>query len=144
MEDEDRPVLRREHPEGSLDEVSILGRPSLLSRLRRDHQDPDVRLPATQVTGFVVARSDEQRVQPGLEPGGVPERPEVSPRLDERSLNGVIGEVGVSKHEASDSVHPVDVAPDEGLKRGRIPGPRRLDEPTLDRALPIAHGVHAE
>ncbi len=104
MEDEDGALLERQPPEGPLELVAIVDgedSPAAPSRSSR-WQDPDVRRPATATPGLGVALVGQDPMEPGLEPIGVSQRPQLTPRHDERSLHCIFGEIGVAQDPRRD------------------------------------------
>src|SRR4051812_28717100 len=69
MQHEDRPLLRRQPPEPTLDLVAIGDLAGSIPDLGSGgRQEPDVRPPVPPQTGFRVAGIHEEAVEPGVEP----------------------------------------------------------------------------
>ena len=115
MEDEDRPLFRRQSPEPAVELVVIVDGqvPIAGSRFVRLEQD-DVRREAPATSGLGVAGVDEDPMEPRLEPIGVAQGRELPPHLDEGHLDRVFGEVDV----AQDPVRDEDAAVADRTNQG--------------------------
>ena len=67
-------------------------------------------------------------MEPGVEAIDVPQAAKVTPSLDERLLDGIVGEVPVAQHQLSDRVEAADGARRKLGERSAIAAPRLLDE----------------
>ena len=79
-------------------------------------------------TRFGVAGMHEEPMGPGLEPIGIPELREMPPRIEQRLLGGVLGEVRVTQDPARHRVQGVADAFDELVERLFVAVHRPLDE----------------
>ena len=86
------------------------------SGLLVERQDPDVRRPATATPGLGVALVGQDPVEPGFEAIGISQRPQLTPRHDERSLDRVLGEVGVAQDPERDRHAPVADRASQGVE----------------------------
>jgi len=79
-------------------------------------------------TRFGVAGIHEEPMGPGLEPIGIPEAREMAPRVEQRLLRGILGEVRVTQDPARHRVQGVTDAFDQAVKRLFVAAHRQLDE----------------
>ena len=80
---------------------------------------------------FGVAGMHEEPIDPGLEPIGVPQLRQVSPRLQQRLLGGILGECRVAQDPARHRVQGVADASDQLVERLFVAVHRPLDELAL-------------
>src|SRR4051794_27936736 len=82
---------------------------------------------------FGVTGVDEQPVQPGLEPVRIPQAGQVAPRVEQRPLRGVLGQVRVTQDPTRDRMELVAETSDQRVERLFVAVHRPLDE------LPLHH-----
>src|SRR6478672_11997290 len=87
------------------------------------------------MTTFVGAGIDEEAAEPGVEPLDVPQAGKLSPRVDERLLDGVLGALPVPEDQAGNGVEAVASGGRQGLEGLVIAVPRRYDVVALHRSL---------
>jgi len=73
----------------------------------------------------------DQAIRPGLETVGIPELPQVAPRIKQGLLGGVLGKGRVAQDPARHGVEAVTDAPDNVVERLFVALHRPLDEPPL-------------
>src|SRR3954451_6063847 len=76
-------------------------------------------------------------MEPGVEARRVPQRGQVSPRPDERLLDGVLGLIGVAKDEPGGGVQPEDRGSCKRCEGVMIASPRPFHELLLHIALGV-------
>lgn len=98
VQDEDRPLVDRDAPEGALQLVAV-GDSRTLVRGRRPgrRQDPDARRPMTRALRLVVAGVDQDPMDPGLETVRIAKVRETAPGQDEGVLQSVLRQAGVAQ-----------------------------------------------
>src|SRR3954470_6167956 len=80
MQDEDRALLRRDPPEGTLEEIAFDDTRRLVATSRPvGRQDTDIGGPGATPPRLRVARVDEDPPQPGIEPVVVAQRRQLAP-----------------------------------------------------------------
>ena len=80
---------------------------------------------------FGVAGVDEEPVGPGLEPVRIPQPGQVLPRVEQRPLRGILGQVRVTQDPPRDRMEVVAHAPDQSVERRFVAVHRPLDESPL-------------
>jgi hypothetical protein len=75
-------------------------------------------------------------MQPGVEPVGVPEAPDVLPGADERVLHDVLGQRAVAQDQPSRLIQAVGPADRQRRKRVKVALLRPFDKLSLDRRVP--------
>ena len=70
-------------------------------------------------------------MEPGIEAERVAQPWQLSPTLDERFLDRVLGEVGISQDEARDGIEPIKAVDNDQVERVAVAAGRPLDD--LDR-----------
>ena len=98
-------------------------------RPRRGKQ-PKVAAVTSFATRFGVAGIHEEPMGPGLEPIGIPEARQMTPRVEQCLLRGVLGEVRVTQDPACHRVQRVTDASDQLVERLFVAAHRQLDELT--------------
>src|SRR3954447_12804898 len=151
MKDEERPSLRLEAAEATLELVTGGHDGRRVVKIRAiDRRQVDIQAGAPKAARFVGAGPIEEPVEPGVEARRVPEGWQVSPGPDERLLDGVLGLIGVAEDEPGGSVQPEDRG---SCKRGEgvmIASPRSFHELLLHVAprrrpgRPTALGEYGE
>jgi hypothetical protein len=91
------------------------------------------------VATFVGAGIDEESPEPGIKPIDVAKSRELSPCMDERFLNGVLGPLSVPKDQAGDRIETVTRRGREDLEGIVIAVSCRFHDRSLHRPL---RGVH--
>jgi hypothetical protein len=143
VEDEDRSLLEGEPPEAPLELVAVVdGQDSGRLRLYVDVEDPKVGGPSTAAPGLGVALVGQDSVEPGLEAFGIPQGPHLSPRHDERGLDGVLGEIGVAQDPVRNRQAPVADLAGEGIEGLSIALLRAVDERSMHSTLLVLDRVH--
>ena len=104
------------------DDTGVVGHGGL------DGQWPHLVRPAPQLTALVCAGIDHQAMEPGVEPVGVAKLRKLPPRVDERFLDRVLGQVRRPEDQASDGVQPVTGGGREDFECLVIAALCRLDE----------------
>jgi hypothetical protein len=118
VEHEDGPMLDAQAAESTFQLVTVLdGKDVVAFRGEVHGEHPDGGRPPSAAAGLGVAGADQDLVEPRLEPGGVSERAELAPRLDEGRLDGILGQVGVAEDPARDGLASV-TAPSSQLVEG--------------------------
>ena len=74
-------------------------------------------------------------MQPGLEPIGIAERPQVPPGHDEGRLDGVLGEIGVAQDPVRDRHAPVADLAGKGVEGLLVALLRSVDELSMHAPL---------
>ena len=129
MEDEDSALLERQPPEGPLELVAIVdGQDPRRLRPALEMQDADVRRPTTATPGLGVALVGQDPMEPGFEALGVSQGPQLTPRHDERSLDRILGEIGVAKDPYRDGHASVADRPSQGIERFAVAPFRAVHE----------------
>jgi hypothetical protein len=141
VEDEDGALLRRQTSEAAVQLVSVMDCPVLVTRnwfVRLEQDDVRSKSPATP--GLGVARIDEDPVEPCLEPIEVTEGGQFTPRLNERDLYSVLGEVGITQDPMRDEDAAVADRPNQGAEGLLVTLSRSLDE-SPEHPLPPGVGA---
>lgn len=103
-QDDDRPMVERHLPEGTLQLVPFDHRPELIGTvsdvLREDADLTDGRL---LPPGLGIAGMHKQPVAPAIELGRIPQAADVAPDVEECLLRGIFGQVSVSQDAVGDS-----------------------------------------
>ena len=103
VEDKDRALLDGEPSEGTLELISVVDCLVLVGPVRRlDRHESDPLRPARATPGLGVARVCQDPVEPGLKEPGVAQRPDFSPRGQQRRLDGVVSKVVVAQDPERD------------------------------------------
>jgi hypothetical protein len=98
---------------------------------REQRHDLDFDRSPSTTTSKVQTRVDGQAMEPGVEPVGVAEAPQVPPGAEEAFLDRIARELRVPEDEASGRVQPRDGPVDELGEGVMIALPRSLDESSL-------------
>ena len=136
MQDEDRPLVDRQAPEGALQLVAV-GDDGRFVRGGRpvNGQDSDVGRPLTSPLRFVVAGMDEDPVEPGLEAVRFTQVRKPAPGEDQGVLQRVLGETRVAQDPMSDGVERVaDLVHQDG-ERLTVALAGQLDEVSVHLGL---------
>jgi len=108
VQDEDRSLFDRELPERAFQLVAIgEGGAAIRRRWPSHRQDPDVGSPVAGPLRFVVARVDEDPMDPCLEAVRIPKLREPAPGEDEGVLQRILGEPWVAQDPLGDRVEAV-------------------------------------
>ena len=91
-------------------------------------QQPDVRAMTSFASRLGMTGVDEQPVEPGLEPVRIPQVGQVSPRLEQRPLRRILGQVRVTQDPARDRMELVADASDQSVERRFVAVHCLLDE----------------
>ena len=108
MKDDDRPLLDRQSVERPLHLVSVGQVAGAVDLARFDRNDADAGDVGMLSLCLVVAGPDQKPVEPRVEAGGVTERREVAPRLQERRLDRVLGPIPVVNDPHRYGVETID------------------------------------
>ena len=120
-EDQNHLLPWRKSSESALELVAI-GQPGCavgFGRLGRQHGDG--RTPPPTTAPGVRAGSDEQAVEPGVEPLDVAQRRQVGPGADQGVLGRIMREIGVVQDQPGDAVEAIDSASARTAKASRSP-----------------------
>jgi hypothetical protein len=102
-EDQDRPLVRLEPPEASIELVSIGDSAKLVRRGRIvDREHVQVADPLALPTGLGDADVGEEPMDPGVEPVRIAEARQVTPGDHQRFLQGILGSIDVTKDPMGD------------------------------------------
>ena len=135
-QDDDRPVLDAESPEGEIELVPGGDARCLVGdTVPGARKQPKVAAVTSFATRFGIAGIHEEPMGPGLEPIGIPEARKMAPRVEQCLLRGVLGEVRVTQDPARHRVQRVTDAFDQLVERLFVAAHRQLDELTH----PITH-----
>ena len=135
VEDHDRPLLGLQAPEAALELVAVCQRVDAVVGRRFGPDHPDFRRPATLVPTLIGAGVDEEPTEPRLEPIRIAQSGQLSPCMDERLLDGVLGSLPVAQDEAGDGKEAVAGGHREGLEGLVIAALRRFHDIALHRLL---------
>jgi hypothetical protein len=83
----------------------------------------------------VCAGSDDQPVQPGIEPLDVAKRRQIAPCPHEGLLGRILREFGIAQDKASDPVQPIDGAGSQDAEGLTVSASRPVDEFRLHGSL---------
>jgi hypothetical protein len=97
----------------------------------RTGEQPEVAALTSFATRFGVAGVDEKPMGPGLEPIGIPEARQMTPRVEQGLLGGVLGEARITQDPARQRMQGVADASDELVEGLFVVVPRSLDELAL-------------
>ena len=132
MQDDDRPASLVKPAQDAIDERSLGDRIREVGDGGLDElEDLDLDRPPSPTAHLVEAGIDGQSVDPGVEPLGVAEAPQVAPGPEQGLLDGVARELAVSKDQASGRVQPSDRSTDELSEGVMIALPRAFHERSL-------------
>lgn len=141
MDDEDRPLVRRQSSEPAIELVpdrELAARVRWSLEVEDRHVDPG-HLVTTLPARDPVAGTHEQPMQPGIEPIRVADSPDVEPCGRERVLHGVARPIVVADDEPSGPVETRDRSGRERGERFVVAGLRLEDEVPL-HATPLMEG----
>src|SRR4029079_6228992 len=96
-----------------------------------DIDDLDLDRPSSPTSSEIEAGMDGEAGEPGVEPVGVAEAPQVSPGPEQALLNSIARELVVPEDQAGRRVQPRDGRMDELGKGVMIAPPRPLHESSL-------------
>jgi hypothetical protein len=82
-------------------------------------------------------------MEPGVEAVEIAQATQVAPRLHQRLLDGIVGEVAVAEHELGDVEEPADRGGSELSERCSIASPRPLDQVSSHQPYPSPGAVCA-
>src|SRR6478672_1848055 len=138
VEDEHGPLLEGEPPEGPLELVAVVDGQDA-RRLGRsvDREKPKFGRPTRLTPGLGVALVDQDPVEPRLEAIRVAQRSQLPPGHDEGRLDGVLGEMGVTKDPVRDGHASVADRAGEGVEGLLVALLRTVHEISMHRA-PLA------
>ena len=109
MQDDEGPRLGREAVEATLELVAIDHHGvRVVHRREVDPLEVDLEPVAPEPARLIDAGTNEQAVEPGVEPVDAPEGGQVAPGPDERLLDGVLGLVGITEDQAGGGIEPED------------------------------------
>lgn len=129
MEDEDRPLFRRQPPEPAFELVPVGEREQLIGRRRTVHrQDPQVGRASAFAGSMVDALANDEAMEPGVEPLRIAESPQVTPGDHQRVLHGILGAVDIAKDPVRDREQAVHSAAHQVDECRLVATLRRLDE----------------
>ena len=142
VEDDDRPLFRRQLAEGVIEVVSCGDGARHIRRGGKvGLKQPHAGHVATFAAGFRVAGVDDQAVKPGVETLAVTQRREVTPGAEHRLLGGVLGAVWITQDPERECVAAVDAGRDQGRERVLVAALGPLDELGLHRPLRLRRPV---
>lgn len=123
MKDDDRPVLDRQSTEHAPDLVSIRERGARVGV--RGYRDNGQGNPiASPISSLLRDGTEEDSVQPSVEPLRIPQLWQITPAANKGFLNGVRRPVVVPEDQPRHPVHGVDGLGDEDVVRVPVPAPR--------------------
>ena len=130
MQDDDRPLFGREAAEAALELVAIHDRRRRVGGRGLDRQAADVDIEAMTLgpADLVGAGVDEQSVEPGVEPGRVAQRGQITPGADQGVLDGVHRPVRIPEHEPGGGIEAGDRGACQHGEGVMIATPRPLHE----------------
>ena len=96
----------------------------------------DLGAPPPAVAPDVGAGSNEEPVEPGVEPLDVAQRGQIAPGPDQCVLSGILREFGIAQDEASGRVQPIDGADGQHTEGLAVSVSRPFDELRLHASLP--------
>ena len=132
MQDDDRPTPLVELAHDVIDKRSLSDRIGEVGDGGLDDlEDLDFDGPPSPTAHLIEAGIDGKSVDPGVEPIGVAEAPQVAPGPEHGLLDGVARELAVSKDQASGRVQPRDRSADELSEGVMIAIPRAFHERSL-------------
>jgi len=132
VEDDERPVLGREMGKDPIDLVAIRDRLGFVGCWGvKDGVDLDLDGSPTPDPRLIDAGSDDEAMEPGVEPVGVAKSRQVPPGPDQRLLDRVPRELAVPKDQPGSRVEPRDCAGGELSEGVMIAPPGSLDELSL-------------
>ena len=138
MEHEDRPLVGRQPPEPTFEEVPVGHAEQFVGSGRSiDRQHPEVRGSATLARRLGDADVDEEALEPRIEAVRIAESPQVTPGDHQRILEGILGPIDVAQDPLGDREQPVTSVADQVDICLPIPALRRLDEITIHGSLPL-------
>ena len=128
VEDEHRTLFGLESTEPPLQLFPIRDRTGLVADGGFEHQRSDPLRPAPHLPSLVRTGVDHEAVEPGVELVRVAQGGELLPGADQRFLDRVLGEVRLSKDQASDGVEAVAGGHGEDLEGLVVASGCRFDE----------------
>ena len=90
-----------------------------------------------------MAALTSETVQPGVEPPGIAKTRQLPPAVDQRLLDGVLGEVGVAEDQASERVEAVERIRHQHVERVAIAVCRALHELLDSQVRQSQYGLSA-
>ena len=136
-EDQDRPFIRLEPSEATIELVSIRDAQELIRRGRAVHgEHVQVVDPLALPAGFGDAHVGEEPVDPCVEPVRIAEARQVTPGDHQRFLQGILGPVDVSQDPMRDREEAPASKANQVDERRLIASLRRHDEIAIHRLLP--------
>jgi hypothetical protein len=140
-QDERGPLLDGQSKEGTLDLVSIDELPeAIFARRLVDLGDGDLDRPPSAPPDLVLAGSNEQPVEPGVESIAIPKAAKVAPGPDERVLNGILRGIPIAQDPPRDRVQAVVCGTREGIECLAVAPLCALDELGRHRRSSVRHG----
>jgi hypothetical protein len=107
-QDEGSPLLNWQLEERALELVTIGHLTEAVLRYGLvQGPDRDLHWPPSSAAYLVLARVDEESMEPGVEPVSVAKPAQVAPRSDERVLDGVLRSILIAKDPSRDRVKAV-------------------------------------
>jgi succinyl-CoA synthetase beta subunit len=135
MEDDHGPHLRFEPEEAAFELVAVDDRRRRVGDRRGvDLGQLDVHAVPACPSRLIDAGVDEQPMQPGIEPVGIPERGQITPGPDERVLDGILGPFDIPEHEPGGRIQTGDRGACQLGEGVMIAFPRSLHEVSLHHA----------
>lgn len=139
MKDKHRPLLERQPPEGTVELVTVVdgqnvGRFDAAVHAQHTHLGPH----PSVTPGLGVALVSEDSVKPCFKGVGIAQRPELTPRADQRGLHRIVSPVGVTQDPERDRHALIAHVPSEGIEGLSVAPSRTFDERSVHPTLPLA------
>ena len=114
VEHENRPLFGRQPPESALELVSIGDSEELVGRGRSiDRQDPKVGHATTFTRRLADADTDDETMEPRIEPIRIAESSHVTPGDHQRVLQGILGSVDIAQDPMGKPEQPITPRADQ-------------------------------
>jgi hypothetical protein len=136
VEDEDGPLLDRQPAEATFELIAVVDGEDLAGVTAPfGRKDVDVDGPATLPPRLGITLVDDDPMEPGLEPIGVAQRPELAPCGDERSLHRILGSIPVMQDATGDAHAAIADQPSQGVEGLDVALLRTIHERSMHQAL---------
>lgn len=132
MEHEDGALVDIQAPEAALDQVPVC-HGDLAVGHRRIGEAPrlSVDAPSPRAANLVMARADQEATKPCVEAIGLPKLRQISPRSNERILDGILCPIRIAEDEPGRGIELVDRRSRQGREGVVIAQPCPFDEISL-------------
>ena len=131
---QDRPLLRREPAEGTIDNVTVDDALELVGRrVTIDVEDLELGVPAPVAASVLDAHVREDALDPEVEPVRIAEVRQVTPGDHERVLQGILGPIDITKDPARDREQPIDATAEQVDEGDLVSTLRRDHELSIHR-----------